>query len=73
MLLSNPWRHKCDPLEDEIRWAPQLKSIATMGRPVASGQRPTNRIFDVHGLNSAINVAALENNQIWNVLKHLKH
>ena len=23
MLLSNPWRHKCDPLEDEIRWAPQ--------------------------------------------------
>ena len=24
MLLSNPWRHKCDPLEDEIRWAPHL-------------------------------------------------
>ena len=23
MLLSNPWRHKCGPLEDEIRWAPQ--------------------------------------------------
>ena len=24
MLLSNPWRHKCDPLEDEIRWAPHF-------------------------------------------------
>ena len=27
MLLSNPWRHKCDPLEDEIRWAPQLSQV----------------------------------------------
>ena len=25
MMLSNPWRHKCDPLEDEIRWEPHAE------------------------------------------------
>lgn len=30
MLLSNPWRHKCDPLEDEIRWAPHYRILANL-------------------------------------------
>ena len=28
MPLSNPWRHRSGPLEDEIRWAPH-KDLAT--------------------------------------------
>jgi hypothetical protein len=55
MLLSYPWRHKCDRVEDEIRRAPQLDSLKRLAKDSIKTARQATPDADVrlgHQLNA---------------------